>query len=522
MSVEFHATAAFSSDLCSQVSSLEPLNPFRTFAYAEAMKALGAKPILLYSSDQARVVNGCFGLVRCGRINKSMEIPSIVPATADQSFWTGLLNFCQQERLSQLEVHSFGSESSAIPALPGESNRQKRVEYVLELRNHDVRSTMSTNHRRNLQKAEKAGILIERTTALEACHDHVRLQEASMERRIALGEQVSSDAQISVPSAFLTQHAGELFRAILEKRVLSSILVLRSPRAAYYHSAGTSPEGMNLGASHFLIWKVSQILCSEGVERFNLGGADSSNSGLERFKKGFNPQEILLESASFYFASPLRRRLASAARAVREDPYGLIRDLVGRVEDYYVYCCTPGNIAEPILPPQVTFRKITDRELLEVAHQHAEMKIHKEKYEKSRMNDAYGVFVDGVLAQVSWLVTADHDRLSKERNVKLKAGEAEITHAVTLVKYRNRGLYALGIQCLVIACRNEGVRCVYMITSSDNIASQKGIEKAGLHRAGRIWRIRYRHLGATSFAIRGHRLAWLLAPFRFFSSLRPR
>ncbi len=511
MAAEFHATRAFSDDLCNQISSFEPFNPFRTAAYVETMKALGTEPWLLYETEQGRIICGCFGFVRSGRLNKLLEIPSVLPAGPGAVFWTGLLHFCRQERISQLNVESFASTIAKIPSLSGETGRRKRVEHVLSLQNTNVRSTMSTNHRRNVQKAEKAGVLVERATASEACSDHARLQDASMERRIALGEQVSADAQSSTSFAFLTHHAGELFRATLGTQVLSSILILRSARGAYYHSAGTSAEGMAIGASHFLIWRVTEILRGEGVELFNLGGADASNPGLERFKKGFSPQEIHLESASFYLASPLRRKVVSAVRALREDPLGLIRDLVGKAEDYCVYCCRPEEIAEPSLPSGVEFRKISDQELLEVAGQHSEMKIHQEKYEQFSINDAYGVFVDGVLAQVSWLVLAEHDRLSKERNVKLKTGEAEITHAVTLAKYRNRGLYTLGIQCLVRLCRREEVRRVYMITGTDNIASQKGIEKAGLPRAGKIWRIRYRHLGGKSFAIRGHRIIGLFS-----------
>ena len=508
MCSEFHATEELSDELCNQISSVEPLNPFRTFAYWQAMKELGARPALLYVSEQGRVTGGCFGLVRSGRMNTTMEIPSSPPASIDETFWSGLLNLCRKQRVSELIVESFASESVSIPSLPGEMNRRKRVEHVLDLRT--ARLSMATNHRRNIQKAEKTGVTVERTRAVEACLQHALLQDASMQRRIALGEKVSADAQTRTPAALLRHQAGELFRALLGEQVLSSILILRSPRAAYYHSAGTSAEGMAIGASHFLISQVIEVLRRENIELFNLGGADTSNPGLERFKKGFGSREVTLESASFYLSSPLRRKLAAAFHSLKDDPVGLFKDLAGRAEDYRVYSCRPVEIAEPVLPPEVEFRKITDPELLEVADKHPEMKIQREKYEQLSVNDAYGLFVDGVLAQVSWLVPAAHDRLSRERNVKLRDGESEITHAVTLTKFRNRGLYAHAIQCLMGICRTQGVSRVYMIAGSDNVASQKGIEKAGLRPAGRIWRLRYRHLGGRSFAIRGHRLRWLL------------
>ena len=61
------------------------------------------------------------------------------------------------------------------------------------------------------------------------------------------------------------------------------MLLLFSPRVAYYHSAGTTSEGMHLGASPYLITEVAARLRVRGLE-FNLGGAEPENAGLYRFK----------------------------------------------------------------------------------------------------------------------------------------------------------------------------------------------------------------------------------------------
>jgi lipid II:glycine glycyltransferase (peptidoglycan interpeptide bridge formation enzyme) len=138
-----------------------------------------------------------------------------------------------------------------------------------------------------------------------------------MERRISRGEQVSPDAQIGLSVALLEHHAGELFRATLGNQVLSSILVLRAARGAYYHSAGTSREGMAIGASHLLIRTVVEILRDEGIQRFNLGGADANNPGLERFKTGFGGQAVSLEAAQFYLGNRLQKGLAAMVALLR-------------------------------------------------------------------------------------------------------------------------------------------------------------------------------------------------------------
>jgi hypothetical protein len=317
MTAEFHTTKDFPRDLCNEISALEPCNPFHTLGFADAMQALGAQPRLLYTADQGLLLKGCLGFLRSGRLNRSLEIPSVPGFTSDDIFWTSLVNLCRQERVTQLGVDSFASASAVIPSLPGEVSRQSRIEYILDLGSPDLWSKMSTNHRRNIQKALKAGVVIGRSSAAQACQDHARLQDASMERRIGRGEHVMADAQIRTAAALLEHQVGELFRATLGNQVLSSILVLRAVRGAYYHSAGTSREGMSLGASHLLIKTVVEILRDEGIQRFNLGGADARNPGLERFKTGFGGQAVSLEAARFYFGNRLQKGLAAMVDLLR-------------------------------------------------------------------------------------------------------------------------------------------------------------------------------------------------------------
>jgi hypothetical protein len=140
-----------------------------------------------------------------------------------------------------------------------------------------------------------------------------------MTRRSARGEAVPSVQRDALAEAFLATGVGELFQAVADgASPLSSILVLRSPVGAYYHSAGTSPEGMDRGASQFLIASTAEQLRSEGVLRFNLGGAGPESEGLQRFKAGFGARVVPLEAATCVFGTTLergaRRIIAGALR----------------------------------------------------------------------------------------------------------------------------------------------------------------------------------------------------------------
>jgi hypothetical protein len=326
MPAEFHASQDFTRDLCDQVASLEPHNPFHTFAYAAAMKDLGTQPWLLYTVEQGRIVSGCLGILKSGRLNRALEIPSVPDLASGDAFWMALERFCHQARIGHLDVESFGSSAAEIPSLRGEIARRARTEYVLNLENPNLLSDVSTNHRRNIQKAQKVGVIIDRSNSPRECELHARLQDASMERRMNRGERVSVDAKIRTSAVLLEHHAGELFRATLEGQVYSSILILRASQGAYYHSAGTSRQGMAIGASHFLISRVAEILRTEGIKRFNLGGADACNPGLERFKTGYGARALHLEAAQFSLGNPLQRGIGAALSFLRRVAHSQVID----------------------------------------------------------------------------------------------------------------------------------------------------------------------------------------------------
>ena len=323
MTARFQADQ-ISAELCVELSALDSRNPFLTPAYAEAMQDLGAQAWLFYLKDGGCLREGCFGFLRTGRLNRSLEIHSLPELAAPNIFWSGLTDFCRRAGVSHLNVGSFASSRVEIPSLAGQTYRRSRVEHVLSLQESSVGSGLSSNHRRNIQKAEKAGVCIERSISAQACREHVLLQNASMERRLTRGESVTIDSQIRTPLALVQRGSGEFFRAVRPGQVLSSVLVLRAPLGAYYHSAGTSREGMSLGASQFLILRVAEILRTEGLDLFNLGGAESSNAGLERFKVGFGTRPVHLGAAQFYLGSRLQKGIGAVVDLLRHFTYARV------------------------------------------------------------------------------------------------------------------------------------------------------------------------------------------------------
>lgn len=291
------------------VAALSPRNPFHTPAYAAAMAAGGARPWLLWLDGDGAPVAACPAFLSRGRRGRRLEIPSLPALPAGDAFWKGLGDFCAGQRIRRLSVNSFASPAATIPTLGTTIQRKPRVEYQLMLSAQAVFGKLSSNHKRNIKRGERAGLTLSVASDRAACDAHVRLTEGSMSRRAARGEAVPRGARIDNIARFTEAGAGALYRASEDDIVHSSMLVLRAASGAYYHSAGTSPDGMAKGASHFLVARVAESLRDHGAECFNLGGADADQTGLIRFKSGFGPVPVELEAADFAVGGRIGRWL---------------------------------------------------------------------------------------------------------------------------------------------------------------------------------------------------------------------
>ncbi|MEJ7639237.1 MAG: GNAT family N-acetyltransferase [Singulisphaera sp.] len=319
-SLEFLASDSPSEELISEVSGLAPTNPFYTPAYFRARSARGVLPFVFALKRGGELVAGCPAYMREGRWSRTLEVeslPNLPPG--DCTFWDGLDRFCRARRVAFLEVDTFASETAGIPSRWAELERRRRTEHLLDLCDPDGLEGVSSQHIRNFRRARKAGLEVRSSTSVEALRAHTGLMAASMERRRDRGEFVPEVGQylLGQMEPLLRTGAAELFQAWQGDRLLSSLLVLLSQRGGYYQSAGTTREGMAIGASPFLVHEVACRLRLLGIERFNLGGADATETGLHRFKAGFGGREVTLERARFVLGNPLARKLRMLLERLR-------------------------------------------------------------------------------------------------------------------------------------------------------------------------------------------------------------
>jgi hypothetical protein len=466
-------------------------NPFCTDAYVAAMHSQGNQCWIVGIRAGDLVLGFAVALLRRGRLGSTLEIPSLPEAARDESFWSGIYQLCRRLRVTDLIASTFFSPQFRLPPLRGEASRRDRREYVVSLQQPGWESSLSSNHKRNAKKAAAAGVSIEYgATQLDRLAEHVRLMELSLDRRAARGESISKSSMIERENrAYIESGLGELYQAVRDGVVMSSILLLRSKHTAYYQSAGTSPDGMSVGASHFLILNVSKKLRDDGVLVFNLGGAPDGSS-LARFKAGFGAAEVPLEACTCYLGPWWVKKARTAIDLLRSDRsrlWHLARGDRYRVLVYARHADLPAET--PAVQPGTRFEPLSEekiRALPVTAEDHEFRDRQLERLRRLPGTRPFGVYVGDSLAHVSWLYPASVVALENPHILQLTDDEAEISGCETLPEFRGRNLYAFAIRNILSVARESGIRTIYMKTLASNSASQPGIVKGGLSPIGSV------------------------------------
>ena len=325
--LEFFAADVPSSEDAAALMNLEPRNPFCTKVYAEALGRCGQRPWLLGTKRNGKLVSGCYGFTTSFLLDRVLRIDSLSRVAADKIFWDGLMQFCSEQRVTYLSLQNCASRAR-IPCLPGDVKRSNLFEYVLDLADAGWERKVAPHHWRNIKRSRQIVVTLRRTTR---CQEHGRLIVVSNERRRKLGEKIigSFEPDLRESALFLEKGVAELFQAVAGGKVLSSVLVLRASKGAYYYTAGNSPEALRLGASHFLVHAIARILHEELIPEFNFGEVPPG-TGTSLFFLRFGATAVPREDATLDLASPLRRKLQDITHAFLQAGPALLRQIRGR------------------------------------------------------------------------------------------------------------------------------------------------------------------------------------------------
>jgi len=230
-------------------------------------------------------------------------------------------------------------------------------------------------------------------------------------------------------------------------------------------------------------------------------------SGLAEYKRGFGADAVKLEKVRCYMGSAGRKKARTLVGLVRNDPLEIARTLTGRVERSFVFVADVKSYPVAAeMPDDWRFESMTIEQVHALESRDDELVPYALRFREREFSDAWGVWIDGELAHVSWMIPHEHDVLLPVRNLKLQPGEAEITHAITPSRFRGRGMFPFMIGRLMELAREQGLTRVYALTGVGNTSSQRAITKAGFSRGGDIYRWIFPYLPGSPYVTwRGHR-----------------
>lgn len=321
MSLEFRTILEPSADLIARIADLTPENPFYTNEYVAARRRLGSRACALILADETDIAAGCLGFLTEGRMNSRMEVTSLPVLPDKKLFWAGLFDSCKSMGVSVLGVNTFASAETEISETEHRVFHKRRSEYRLDLTVPDLWTVMNRRHQRLVKRARSRELALRHSSDCGARVKHIELANMSLARRQIRGEAIDYLLKLEDVDALIECGAGEIVQAVRGDEVLSSILLVRGRTGAYAQSSGTSDEGRNFGSSHFLFHEAACFLRSEGVQVFNLGGADEQSTGLQEFKLGLGSRRIDLESAEFYTGGVLKKAATKAFALLKSWPF---------------------------------------------------------------------------------------------------------------------------------------------------------------------------------------------------------
>ncbi len=216
---------------------------------SELKAGVAGKPNLGFTSGQAkRVLTRCpswlfrleangegetlaFGVLQSGTLNTKLAVSILATIPEEHGFFNALLRFASRHSVTSLLVESIGSgpRKTAIPTLVGERERYSNVKlYVLDLQKPSLDDDISSNHKRNIKRAEKNGTSLVSLPGPQALAAHLALISQSVQRRARRGEPTNLASDAATVNEVTQTGAARLYQAVVAGEVVSSKLVLLS------------------------------------------------------------------------------------------------------------------------------------------------------------------------------------------------------------------------------------------------------------------------------------------------------
>jgi hypothetical protein len=149
----------------------------------------------------------------------------------------------------------------------------------------------------------------------------------------------------------------------------------------------------------------------------------------------------------------------------------------------HVYCLFAED-AVPNLscPPGLTVTRLLPGQMPRLKEVFSSFALSELEETQRRQSECYGAWLSGQLVHYSWVqASGSHLILEAGRHVEIKLGEFWIYDCRTSPSARGLGIYPYVLTFISHDHRRKGLGEGVIYTTEENVASQRGILKAGFH-----------------------------------------
>ena len=455
------------------------LLPFNTAPFANAGQLSGNTPFIIYVNQKPFLAF---------KRHHSLVIPAI-----SLSVLAILLNNLNKVKpvliakgIKTLVLNTINANNEPeVIANAINNNTTIRYEYMVNLA-HYQRSKLSSNHKRNIKKAEQAKLLTKEVSSIEAINQHIAIVNNNLTGKGIDG--VTSP--IEYFQMLISQGAGKLIQVFDQQTVIASTFFLIDQGCAYYHSSGTNEQGKATGAAYFLVDHCVESFKKYGLESINLGGCTTEQTGLIRFKQGFNAQPRLLLSAQRKLLSSWKQKLRSLFTVKAGD--------ILQVDAVFNYLKPLTTIDDDI----IKLTALDFNHLFREAINYPELSRSLAIFCRPSPH-CYALYNKNKIAAICFIETHEQNQLSVKNVHSLPKGSAEITHVYVLNHAKNKGMGKTLIKSAEKIVRNMDFSHAYVRVSADNEISQKLFAATHYKKTSTQRLVSTRLFGGRSFILNG-------------------
>lgn len=178
-----------------------------------------------------------------------------------------------------------------------------RYEFELDLSKAEEALWRGMEHKRrkNVQKARRAGVVVEPMPPDAGKTELFRLHRLTKERLASKGvdAQAGSDDEVARERSLIADGTGQVVGARLGSEWIAASLFTVFNGQVYHVLSGHSDRALDVQAPTCLLWETILRTRAEGATRFNLGGVSAdavepsaAEHGVMRYKDGFGGERL--------------------------------------------------------------------------------------------------------------------------------------------------------------------------------------------------------------------------------------